>query len=101
MNQEQNNNKIQDELGNISKPLLPVVDLIFEEAIKLGVLLSDKMLEECDGDYVGEQQDIEFEFDGKNYIATVDAFWESSNHFGLSVKGVDNEYIKYKCCNSF
>lgn len=97
----QNNVTVQDQYGNSSKPLLPVVDLIFEKAIKLGEVLSDKMSDECDGGYVGETQDFEFELYGKKYIATVDAFWESSNHFDLSVKDINNDYYKYKCCNSF
>lgn len=74
---------------------------IWSKAISKGKKISRKLYNECDGSYVGAEQDEIIEIDGKKYTISIIAFWEKNNHFDCSVKGLDNEYNKFKCCNSF
>lgn len=77
------------------------MDEIFKKAIEIGKNKAEEACDECDGDYVGVEIKETFEHDGLKYEATYSIFWESSNHFDCSIKGIDNDYSKWKCCNDF
>lgn len=76
-------------------------DKVWSKAIALGKKWAKELENESNYEYVGAEQEGEFEVKGFKYKLSIQAWWEKSNHFNCSVSGIGNDYYKYKCCNRF
>ncbi len=75
---------------------------LLEFCFDKGKELAEKLAnEDCNDNDVGASDSEQIEFNEYKFLIEIDAFWESSNHFDLSITGVNCEYKYYKCCNDF
>jgi len=77
------------------------IDEAWSKSLEIGKEISETMMNECDGSYIGAEQTVKFEIKNKNYKVTIVAFWEKRRHFDCDVTGVDNNYERYECCIDF
>lgn len=62
---------------------------LYDIILKKSEEVSQEMRDECDGSYVGCEDNFEIEFNSNKYKVNVIAFWEKSEHMDISVKGKD------------
>jgi len=63
-----------------------------EFALEKGKEMARELRNECDGTYVGAEENEDFEFEGKKYNIEVCAFWEKCFHFEYYIKGIGFDF---------
>ena len=76
-------------------------DEIWKHCLEIAKKMANLLRNECDGSYVGAEDEEKITFEGKKYKIIINAFWEKVKHFDMSIKGVDNDYCKFENCILF